>query len=323
MGFCLPRHPSTYFLPIVGLICLWPIVTAPMALVAGMAVALIFGNPYASLSGTISKKLLALCVIGLGAGMNLMDVLDAGLTGLGYTAVSILLVLAAGLALGRLLSSDWATSFLVTAGTAICGGSAIAALAPVIQARSSSISVAMGIVFALNALALMVFPALGHLAGLSEGQFGLWSALAIHDTSSVVGAGMIYGPEALHVGTTIKLARALWIIPLVMAVSFMYPRFQPAAAGNPPAKRRIPWFIFGFLAMAALVTFVPALASTGVWLEWGARRGLVLCLFLIGAGLSRDALSSIGLRPLIQGVCLWVVVAGISLAVIKAGWIGL
>lgn len=323
MSLALSKPPSFYLIPVLGVICLFPFVNAAMALLMGMGAALLFGNPHQAASSALSKKLLAFCVVGLGAGMNLNEVLEAGFKGMGYTAASIVLVLAAGFLMGRLLKSDGQTSFLITVGTAICGGSAIAAVAPVIHGRSASISVALGVVFALNALALMLFPVIGHMADLSQSQFGLWSALAIHDTSSVVGAGMIYGAEALQIGTTVKLARALWIIPLVLVVSFIYHRYYSPDDHGVPPKRRYPWFIFGFLAVAALVTWVPALAPIGSMTEFLARRGLVLCLFLIGAGLSRETLRSIGVRPLIQGAGLWVLVAAISLAVIKAGWIAI
>lgn len=312
-------HPlARYAVPVLAIACLWPAVGAALALCLGIGAALLLGNPYHDRTNAMAKKLLAFCVIGLGAGMNLIEVAHAGLRGVGYTAVSILLVMAAGLALGRLLRTDGQSSFLITVGTAICGGSAIAAVAPVINARSASISIAMGVVFSLNALALLLFPAIGHMLDLPQKAFGLWSALAIHDTSSVVGAGLSYGAEALQTGTTIKLARALWIVPLVLAVSaYLHRRGQTDAA----AKPRYPWFILGFLAAAALVTFVPALAPAGHIVEKVARQGLVLCLFLIGAGLTRDTLRAVGLRPLAQGVLLWVVTATLSLLAIKTGLI--
>lgn len=317
-------HPlARYAVPVLAIACLLPAVGAALALCLGIAAALLLGNPYHERTNVIAKKLLAFCVIGLGAGMNLVEVAHAGLRGVGYTAVSILLVMAAGLALGRILRTDAQSSLLITVGTAICGGSAIAAVAPVINARSASISIAMGVVFSLNALALLVFPAIGHMLDLPQKAFGLWSALAIHDTSSVVGAGLSYGAEALQTGTTIKLARALWIVPLVLAIAAYLQRSGRAAEEKTAAKLRYPWFILGFLLAAALVTFVPVLAPAGHVVERVARQGLVLCLFLIGAGLTRDTLRAVGVRPLVQGLALWVVTAAASLLAIKTGLIGI
>lgn len=319
------RKASYYVIPVLAVVCLLPFVSAAMALVLGMAAALVCGNPYHDKTSVATRKLLAVCVVGLGAGMNLVDVATAGVKGIGYTAASIALVMLAGMILGRLFRAERETSFLITIGTAICGGSAIAAVAPVIHARSASISVAMGVVFALNALALLVFPAIGHALDLPQEAFGLWSALAIHDTSSVVGAGLHYGARALEVGTTVKLARALWIVPLVIAISFyMHRRTQSSAAqAEQVPKRRYPWFILGFVAMAAVVTWVPALSGAGQLVAQAARQGLVLCLFLIGAGLTRETLRAVGLRPLLQGVVLWLAAAAFSLAAIKYGVIAL
>lgn len=319
------RRASYIVIPLLAVLCLFPFVTAAMALLLGIAAALIFGNPYHDKMAIVTRKLLACCVVGLGAGMNLIEVTHAGVRGLGYTAASIALVLLAGAGLARLLRAERETSFLITVGTAICGGSAIAAIAPVMNARSASISVAMGVVFALNTLALLIFPAIGQMFDLSQDAFGLWSALAIHDTSSVVGAGLHYGPQALEVGTTVKLARALWIVPLVVALSVYLQQRQdaPSAQNQQRAKRRYPWFILGFVTMAAVVTWVPALAATGQLVAHVARQGLVVCLFLIGASLTRETVRAVGLRPLAHGVLLWLFAAAGSLAAIKYGVIGL
>lgn len=319
------RRASYIVIPLLAVLCLFPFITAAMALLLGIAAALIFGNPYHDKMAIVTRKLLACCVVGLGAGMNLIEVTHAGVRGLGYTAASIVLVLLAGAGLARLLRAERETSFLITVGTAICGGSAIAAIAPVMNARSASISVAMGVVFALNAIALLIFPAIGQMFALSQDAFGLWSALAIHDTSSVVGAGLHYGPRALEVGTTVKLARALWIVPLVIALSVYLQHRQdaPDVQNQQRAKRRYPWFILGFVAMAAVVTWVPALAATGQLVAHVARQGLVVCLFLIGASLTRETVRAVGLRPLAHGVLLWLFATAGSLAAIKYGVIGL
>lgn len=320
----MSRPLPFYLIPVLGILCLFPFMNAAIALLIGIATALTLGNPHLEKTSLAAKKLLALCVVGLGAGMNLIEVADAGMKGISYTAISIGLVLMTGWLLSRWMKSDRESSFLITVGTAICGGSAIAAVSPVIQARNTSISVAMGVVFALNAAALFTFPFIGHVFDLTQNQFGLWSALAIHDTSSVVGAGMLYGEDALRIGTTVKLARALWIVPLVIGISFYLHRRTRSSANNtdrPP--HRYPWFILGFLILAALVTWVPVLSAAGHFVEHVARQGLVLCLFLIGVNLTRQTVRSIGIRPFLHGVILWFLTASLSLAVIKLGWISI
>ena len=319
----MSRSFAHYLIPVLAVLCLFPFINAAWALTMGIGAALIIGNPYHEKTSLAAKKLLAYCIIGLGAGMNLADVAQAGLKGMGYTAISIATVMLCGWLLGRWLKADKESSFLITVGTAICGGSAIAAISPVINARNTSISVAMGVVFSLNALALFLFPMIGHVTDLTQHQFGLWSALAIHDTSSVVGAGMLYGPEALETGTTIKLARALWIVPLVLAISFHYQRHVADNQDNNTLLRKpsYPWFILWFLVVAAMVTWIPALASTGHIIERIAKQILVLCLFFIGTNLTRDTFKAIGLRPLLLGVILWILSASVSLFIIKAGWI--
>jgi uncharacterized integral membrane protein (TIGR00698 family) len=258
--------------------------------------------------------------------MNLIAVAKAGLHGLAITALSITLVLTLGLWLARRLKVDRDAGLLIAVGTAICGGSAIAAVAPVIRARAHQVSVALATVFLLNAVALLVFPPIGHRLGLGQNAFGLWAALAIHDTSSVVGAGLAYGPRALEVATTVKLARALWIVPLTLFIGYLDARRRSKeATGLPespdalPVKK--PWFIAGFLAMAAVVTWIPALRLPGHWIALGAQRVLVLTLFLIGAGLSRKALKEVGIRPLMQGLLLWLVVCAAGLFAVRYGFI--
>jgi uncharacterized integral membrane protein (TIGR00698 family) len=316
-----PTAPASRVPAIALLLCaalaLAPFVPAAAALVGGALLALTLGNPRPALTRAWTHRLLPLAVVGLGADMNLRAVAKAGLHGLGYTALSLALVLALGTWLARLLRVERDAGLLISVGTAICGGSAIAAVAPVLRAKEHEISVALATVFLLNAAALVIFPPVGHAAALGQDAFGLWSALAIHDTSSVVGAGLAYGPRALEVATTVKLARALWIVPLTLGVGWVVARRGEAAPGAPPLKK--PWFIAGFLAMAALVTFVPALQPPGHLVAVLARRLLVLTLFLIGAGLSREALRSVGLRPFLQGLLLWLIVASLGLGAVKLG----
>lgn len=294
-----------------------PPTPAAAALVGGAILALTLGNPFQGLTRTWTHRLLPIAVVGLGADMNLRAVAKAGFHGLGYTAISIALVLALGWWLVRLLKVESDAGLLISVGTAICGGSAIAAVAPVLRAKEDEISVALATVFLLNAVALVIFPPIGHAASLSQDAFGLWSALAIHDTSSVVGAGLAYGPRALEVGTTVKLARALWIVPITLGIGWGVARRGEAPEGAPPVKK--PWFIAGFLAVAALVTYVPVLHAPGHIMAVAARRVLVLTLFLIGSGLSREALRSVGLRPLMYGLALWLLVGVVSLVAIRSG----
>jgi uncharacterized integral membrane protein (TIGR00698 family) len=276
---------------------LWPGFTAPFALLLGLLAAFTIGNPFQEKTLKFIKKLLAFSIVALGAGMNLAEVARTGISGLLITAVGIAVTLALGYFIGQKLKVERDTSLLISVGTAICGGSAIAAASQAIAAKPRDTSVALGTVFVLNSVALLVFPWAGHRFGLTEPQFGLWSALAIHDTSSVVGATMQYGPKALQIGTTVKLTRALWIVPLTLIL------------GRARAKARPPWFILGFIAMAAIFTYLPALQPAASVIEAVGRRGLVLTLFLIGSTLSRDVLRTVGPKPFIQGVALWVIAA--------------
>jgi uncharacterized integral membrane protein (TIGR00698 family) len=307
--------------PLCALLALLPFVSAGIALVAGILLALTLGNPFQALTKRWTHTLLALSVVGLGAGMDLRAVAKAGLQGLGYTVVSISVSIALGLFLARRFRLQRDTGLLVTVGTAICGGSAIAAVAPVIHAEEHDTSVALATVFLLNAVALLLFPAIGHAVHFSEHQFGLWAALAIHDTSSVVGAGQAYGPQALLEATTVKLARALWIVPVALAVGLFWNRAAESTPGGKKKAKR-PWFILGFILAAALATYVPALHAPGHGVAVAAQRSLVLTLFFIGANLTRDALRQVGLRPFLMGVTLWLLVAGLSLAAIHRHWIG-
>jgi len=303
-----------------GIVCLLPLVTPPVALVMGALMALVLSNPWQDQSMRAAHHLLAFSVAGLGAGMNLAAVLQAGAAGLGYSFIGITLTLVLGVLIGRALKAEQNTAWLVTVGTAICGGSAIAALAPVLRARQESIAVAFATVFLLNAAALMVFPPLGRLFGLDAAQFGLWAALAVHDTSSVVGAALAYGGDALDHAVVLKMARALWILPVVLAIGFYMAKTGATTEGAKP-KMKLPWFIPAFVLIAAVFTWMPQWQAAGDMIAAVAKRGLVLVLYLIGTTLSVTALKSVGWRPLALGVILWGIAAGAVLAAICAGWI--
>lgn len=288
------------------ILCLTPLVTPPMALVLGLIIALFVGHPFLHLNHKATHILLQVSVVGLGFGMNAASALKAGKEGFLFTVVSITGTLAAGLLLGRLMKIEKKTSLLISGGTAICGGSAIAALAPVIRAEERQVSVALGAVFILNSVALFLFPVIGHILHLSQAQFGLWSAIAIHDTSSVVGAAGRYGPEALQIATTVKLARALWIIPVSLIAALFF------RGGGARAKVKIPYFIGLFVVAILLNTWLPMPALNHL-IVGASHAGLTLTLFLIGSGLSRQVLKNTGVRPLVQGVIVWVLIAGATL----------
>jgi uncharacterized integral membrane protein (TIGR00698 family) len=298
--------------PIGFLISLSPYVNSGMALALGVAIALTAGNPYIARTRKWTKPLLSTSIIGLGAGIDLMVIGRAGLTGVGYTIIGLASTLLLGWLIGKWLKTPSVVSLLVNVGTAICGGSAIAAVSAVIRAEEYETSVALGIVFMLNAIALFLFPPIGHLFNLSETQFGIWSALAIHDTSSVVGATLQYGPHALEVGTTVKLVRALWIIPVALIIAHFYKQPGPDSTGV-KAKPKFPLFILGFLTASALTTWIPVLREPGHIVETIARHLLIATLFLIGAGLTRQTLRQVGAKPLLQGVLLWLIVATANL----------
>ena len=290
---------------IIAVLCCTNLIGAPVALLLGLLVAQLVGHPWLHLNHKITHWLLQISVVGLGFGMNAHTAMEAGGAGFGITVVSIVATLGIGLLLGRWMRIDKKTACLIATGTAICGGSAIAAVAPAIDAKDKQISVALGTVFILNAVALFIFPVIGHVLGLSQVQFGTWAAIAIHDTSSVVGAGSRYGPQALEVATTVKLARALWIIPVSIMASFAFRK-----KGQ---KLNIPWFI-GFFILAMLGnTFIPAVQTFSPYATIVAKAGLTLTLFLIGSGLSRDVLRSVGIRPMVQGLITWVSIAAATL----------
>ena len=291
---------------------------AAVALAAGLVFGLTTVHHFHVESRQLSKFLLQAAVVCLGFGMNLQEVVHAGRSGFMYTAISITFVLSLGVLLGKMLQVGKTQSLLISFGTAICGGSAIAAMGPILQANEEEMAVSMGTVFVLNSVALLLFPFIGWHLHLSQTQFGLWAALAIHDTSSVVGAAAKYGATALAVGTTVKLARALWIVPLAIATAMLK---------KSQAKVHWPWFILYFCIAAVLASYVPRFVPQSVGLFAALNRlgrsALTVVLFLIGTGITRSTLREVGVRPLVQGVTLWVVVAGLSLWAIHVGWIAL
>ena len=303
-----PLKPLLFFLLL--LLSATPWCGPSTALTAGILFSLLFGNPCPKECAVWSKRLLQWSVVGLGFGVSIIDVWHAGREAVLYTPVSIALTVAAGLFLGRGLGTPAKASTLISFGTAICGGSAIAAMAPVINADDEDIAISLATVFSLNAVALLLFPPLGHLFGLTERQFGLWAALAIHDTSSVVGAASTFGASALAIGTTVKLARAVWIAPAALIAS----RFT-----HTHTRTGIPLFIIGFIAAASVRSSVPDFLPGWQALAAMARQGLVISLFLVGNGLTREVLRRVGVRPLAQGVILWVIVTAAMLAAITGG----
>ncbi len=293
---------------ILVLISLSGFINSPIALALGIVYALFFKHPYADLSQKAVKWLLKIAVIGLGFGMYMSEALAAGKDGFLLTLFSIITTLGLGYLIGKALKLDKKLSHLIATGTAICGGSAIAAVAPVIRSKNENISIALAVVFILNAIALLLFPYIGHLLDLSQYNFGLWAAIAIHDTSSVVGAAQAYGNEALSVATTVKLARALWIIP-VSIISLIL--FKGKGEGV-----KIPWFIFLFLLAIIINTYTKFPETLSVKISSISRLLLVLTLFLIGTSLSKERIKSSGVKPMALGIILWLVISISSLIAI-------
>jgi uncharacterized integral membrane protein (TIGR00698 family) len=285
--------------------CVTPWASPPIALALGLALALTLGHPFASRNSKATKLLLQTSVVLLGFGMNLQKVVEAGRTGFAFTVVTIVGTLILGFLLGRAMKISPTTSHLISSGTAICGGSAIAAVGPVVNATDEEMSVALGTVFILNSIALFIFPMIGHRLGMTQPQFGVWAAIAIHDTSSVVGAAAKYGADALQIATTVKLTRALWIVPVTLATAFFFKRKS--------AKVTIPWFILYFVIASVLRTYIAAPAEVWSTLTMLAKIGLTITLFLIGAGLSRKSIAAVGARPLFLGILLWIAISSVSL----------
>ncbi|MBS1532425.1 MAG: putative sulfate exporter family transporter [Bacteroidetes bacterium] len=291
-----------------AMICFLPGVSPSLALLLGLMLAQLIDHPFAHISHKVTSLTLKISVVGLGFGMNVYSAVKAGREGLLFTTVSIIGILVVGYLAGRLMRIDKKTSFLVSAGTAICGGSAIAALSPVIKAGEKQISVAMGTIFILNSAALFLFPFIGHTLQLTQYQFGLWCAIAIHDTSSVVGAASHYGQQALQVATTVKLARALWIVPVAFVTSLVFKRKARGVT--------VPYFIGLFILAMLINTYVPLIKPIVPFITSIARAGLTLTLFLLGTSLSFKNLKTVGFMPLLQGLMLWVLISVSSLLVI-------
>ena len=296
------------YIPALRFLSTW--VTPPVVLFIGLVFALLCGQAYPTFNKNVSKKLLQYSVIGLGFGMNLQASLASGKEGMLFTIISVVGTLLIGMFIGcKILKLNRNTSYLISSGTAICGGSAIAAVGPIIKAKDTDMSMALATVFILNAIGLFLFPVLGHWLGLSQQDFGTWAAIAIHDTSSVVGAGAAYGEEALQVATTIKLTRALWIIPLALVTSVIF-----RSEGK---KISIPWFILFFIVAMLINTYLLAdFPQIGKFIAGIARKGLIITMFFIGASLSVDVIKSVGIRPLLQGILLWIIISAASLAYI-------
>lgn len=294
---------ATFFVLIA--FCLTPWASPPIALALGLALALTIGNPFARRTSKPTKLLLQASVVGLGFGMNLKQVIAAGRSGILFTVATIFGTLLLGFIVGRALHVEKTIAHLISSGTAICGGSAIAAIGPVLDANDEEMSVSLATVFILNSIALFVFPMIGHAQHLTQHQFGIWAAIAIHDTSSVVGAAAKYGAEALQIATTVKLTRALWIVPLTLATAFAFRK---------SARVTIPWFILWFVVASIIRTYVNGPFDIIVQ---AAKIGLTVTLFLIGAGLSRRSIASVGARPLVLGVLLWIVISVTALAAVK------
>jgi uncharacterized integral membrane protein (TIGR00698 family) len=282
-----------------------PIITAPIALFAGILMAVTIGNPFSQKTHKLTHSLLQYSVIGLGFGMNASVAIEAGKSGIIYTVAGIVTTFTLGFIISRYLKLNRSTGILISAGTAICGGSAIAAVSPVINADDEDTSVALGVVFILNSVALLVFPLIGHYLGLSQQQFGIWAAIAIHDTSSVVGASSAYGKTALATATTIKLTRALWIIPVTFTAALMFK--------SGVKKVKIPFFIIAFFFAMIINTYVSPLKDVFHIIYLISHQLLVTTLFLIGANLSKDTLKKVGVKPFIMGITLWVIISSLSL----------
>lgn len=289
--------------------CLTPIASSPLALFLGVVIALLFGNPIEKYNSKISKRLLQISVIGLGFGMNINAAIKSSTDGFLFTIAIIVITMAAGYIIGRYLKIEKNISTLISSGTAICGGSAIAAVSTAINSKDEDTAVSIGTVFILNAVGLFLFPLIGHYLNMSQESFGMWSAISIHDTSSVVGAAQSYGDKALEIAVNVKLTRALWIIPLVFAII--------AINRNKSSKIQIPWFIGGYIVAMLIASYVPSISELSLATAHAAKKLLTVTLFFIGAGITKGNLKKVGIKPLLLGIILWILIGVVSFYSVK------
>ncbi len=289
---------------LVPILCLFPFFSAPLALFLGILLAIFYKGEEVIKTGKLTKYLLQGSIVCMGFSMSVNEVIQTGKTGFMITIVSVVVTVIAGILLGRLFKVGTNTTMLISSGTAICGGSAIAAVAPVLDAKNNEISFSLAVIFVLNAVALFVFPLIGHLLQMDQTHFGYWAAIAIHDTSSVVGACSAYGEQALQVGTTVKLTRTLWIIPLALCIAFFNK--------NKTSKINIPWFIFLFLLAIIVGNYIPGMAETNGHLSWLGKKGMMVSLFFIGASINMDEVKKTGINTFMLGITLWFMISILS-----------
>jgi uncharacterized integral membrane protein (TIGR00698 family) len=289
---------------IIPVCCLFPFFSAPLALLLGILLAFFYKGDEVVKTGALTKYLLQGSIVCMGFAMSVHDVIQTGRAGFMITIVSVTVTMISGILLGRLFKVEKNTSMLISGGTAICGGSAIAAIAPVIDAKNNQISFSLAVIFVLNAVALFIFPAIGHLLEMDQTHFGYWAAIAIHDTSSVVGACSAYGEQALQVGTTVKLTRTLWIIPLALCIAFFNK--------NNASKINIPWFIFLFVVAILIGNYIPGMEETNQHLSWLGKKGMMISLFFIGTSINIDEVKKTGVNTFMQGILLWIIIAVLS-----------
>lgn len=289
---------------IIPVCCLFPFFSAPLALLLGILLAFFYKGDEVVKTGALTKYLLQGSIVCMGFAMSVHDVIQTGRAGFMITIVSVTVTMICGILLGRLFKVEKNTSMLISGGTAICGGSAIAAIAPVIDAKNNQISFSLAVIFVLNAVALFIFPAIGHLLEMDQTHFGYWAAIAIHDTSSVVGACSAYGEQALQVGTTVKLTRTLWIIPLALCIAFFNK--------NNASKINIPWFIFLFVVAILIGNYIPRMEETNQHLSWLGKKGMMISLFFIGTSINIDEVKKTGVNTFMQGILLWIIIAVLS-----------
>lgn len=294
---------------VIPVLCFFPFFSAPLALLCGIILAFLYRGEEVIKTGKFTKYLLQASIVCMGFAISVNDAVQTGKNGLLITVVTVIVTLLIGLLIGKALKIDKNISTLISGGTAICGGSAIAAIAPVIDAKNNEISFSLAVIFTLNAVALFVFPVIGHLLDMSQASFGYWAAIAIHDTSSVVGACSAYGEEALHVGTTVKLTRTLWIIPVALVIAFFNKSNK--------SKISIPWFILLFVVAIIIGNYLPGMEETNAHLSWLGKKGMMISLFFIGTSIKPGEVKKTGIRPFLQGIILWFVIAVSSLFWIK------